>query len=125
MTSRLFAVFACAYCGTELSVPLPEPASESAHDEVAQNGFVAAGWAEDSDKKPRCSRCQKDLMMKKGGWCCHSADGEMHIVPIDDTRQHDPSTACWCEPRDEGGTIFAHNSADHREQYERGERKPS
>jgi hypothetical protein len=55
------------------------------------------------------------------GWTCLSNPPE--VKPIDDLRPHDDGMACWCEPTDDEGVIV-HNSADGRELYERGERKP-
>jgi len=49
-----------------------------------------------------------------------------HILPINDTREHTLRGDCWCEPRLDRETMIAtHNSADGREQFELGERKPS
>jgi hypothetical protein len=60
-------------------------------------------------------------------WSVHHSpvNGQHHVIPDDDMRAHEPSLSCWCEPTDEGDAIFAHNSADRREQYERGTRKTS
>jgi hypothetical protein len=46
-----------------------------------------------------------------------------HVLPVDDLREHS-MVDCWCRPFDDEGAII-HNSLDHREFYERGERKPS
>jgi hypothetical protein len=49
-------------------------------------------------------------------------EGQTHIVPINDTREHDISAECWCHPvpDEEDETIFVHNSADLRELCEPG-----
>ena len=48
-----------------------------------------------------------------------------HVVPINDTREHECTAYnCWCCPVNEDGVIV-HNSEDQREHYERGERKLS
>lgn len=53
---------------------------------------------------------------------------EMQVMPINDTREHVDTKDCWCEPRldlvNEVPT-YVHNSADGREAFQRGERKPS
>ncbi len=53
--------------------------------------------------------------------------GPLHCVPLDDTHPHtlDDEGSCWCEPvYDEDYSIYVHNSADGREDYEEGRRKP-
>lgn len=52
-----------------------------------------------------------------------------HVYPLGDDRAHDTTTrgACWCRPVIEDGTFYAlvlHHSADGREQYETGARRP-
>jgi hypothetical protein len=51
------------------------------------------------------------------------------VYPTDDDRPHlTTGTSCWCDPHVEGegeSAIVVHNSADGREKYERGERKPN
>jgi hypothetical protein len=51
-------------------------------------------------------------------------DGEVHVIPQNDLRDHEESTTCWCQPHFDDGVIV-HNSMDQRELFERGERKPS
>jgi hypothetical protein len=52
---------------------------------------------------------------------------ELHVIPIDDLRDHETSEACWCKPTpdDEEPSVFIHHAMDGREAYEAGERKPS
>lgn len=52
--------------------------------------------------------------------------GVVHVYPIDDLREHDCSGGnCWCGPDlDEEDNILIHHSADGREAYEEGTRKP-
>lgn len=58
------------------------------------------------------------------GWAViEDDDGFRHVVPLNDLREHS-IPQCWCEPFDDDGVIV-HNSADHREHFERGTRKPS
>lgn len=57
-----------------------------------------------------------------------NAPDTTHVYPLNDMREHivDGGT-CWCKPRVEYcgfGRVVVHNSADGREAYERGERKP-
>jgi hypothetical protein len=51
---------------------------------------------------------------------------KLHVVPIDDLREHssDSDVPCWCRPEDDDGVIV-HNSMDGREKFETGERKLS
>jgi len=56
-------------------------------------------------------------------------DDICHVVPIDDDRDHDHESRgkCWFRPQiEEDGLswIVIHNSADGRESYELGMRKP-
>jgi hypothetical protein len=49
-----------------------------------------------------------------------------HLVPVDDLYEHVLLPSCWCKPTSDDEDFTAvHNSADQREQFERGERKPS
>jgi hypothetical protein len=52
-------------------------------------------------------------------------EGCAHIIPEDDTREHTACVACWCEPLEIEDMIWLHKSADGREAYENGSRKPS
>ncbi len=44
----------------------------------------------------------------------------LHVIPLNDTREHEESVDCWCKPRDDGDGVVVHNSADRREEYEQG-----
>lgn len=50
-----------------------------------------------------------------------------HLVPCNDTRLHQLDPTCWCNPTEDDITadFWLHNSADRRELFETGERKPS
>jgi nicotinamide mononucleotide adenylyltransferase len=50
----------------------------------------------------------------------------LHIVPINDLREHIASTDCWCKPTEDVkfDDIWIHHSMDKREEYEEG-RKPT
>jgi hypothetical protein len=50
--------------------------------------------------------------------------GHLHIYPLDEPHQLD-GAECWCKPNTFEYGIIVHNSMDAREEYERGERKPS
>lgn len=52
----------------------------------------------------------------------------LHIIPLNDLREHTLSKGCWCEPElDEEGLedLVVHHALDDREQFERGLRRPS
>jgi hypothetical protein len=52
--------------------------------------------------------------------------GGVHVVPLNDLREHELNRSCWCQPHyDEEDGIVIHNSLDGREAFERRERKPS
>jgi hypothetical protein len=56
-------------------------------------------------------------------WWALIDDNLVHVFPVNDLREHELTLKCWCHPvLDE---IVTHNSMDRREEYERGERKPS
>ena len=47
----------------------------------------------------------------------------VHVVPIDDLREHEQIEECWCSPvieHHENGDVVIHNSMDRREEYENG-----
>lgn len=52
---------------------------------------------------------------------------EWHVVPRGDVREHETATSCWCDPveDEEEPGLWLHNSADDREAFEQGTRKPS
>ncbi len=48
----------------------------------------------------------------------------IHVLPINDLKDHEESEKCWCKPVvDEG--VCVHNSMDQRELYEQGKRVKS
>lgn len=49
----------------------------------------------------------------------------MHVVPMDDLRDHTIDTPCWCRPVEGEDGIWVHESMDGREAFESGERLPS
>lgn len=51
----------------------------------------------------------------------------IHVVPVDDLREHDSRSTCWCNPTEDDETpgLFVHHSMDQREKYETGERLAS
>lgn len=50
--------------------------------------------------------------------------GGLHVVPLNDLREHDLNGSCWCRPDYDDG-VWVHHALDGREMYETGERKPS
>ena len=49
----------------------------------------------------------------------------VHVLPLNDLREHTASADCWCKPTLDGDDpIYVHHSMDRREEYENG-RKPS
>lgn len=48
----------------------------------------------------------------------------IHVLPVDDLREHEPSEDCWCNPTedDETPAVMVHHSMDGREAFETGER---
>jgi hypothetical protein len=52
---------------------------------------------------------------------------EVHIVPLNDSGEHEFVSACGCRPvqDDEDPEIWTHNSYDGREEFDSGERKLS
>jgi hypothetical protein len=64
--------------------------------------------------------------MKTGQWVnVQLSTGEIHVLPVDDLRDHE-QTDCWCNPARDGDCdeVVIHNAADQRERYETGELKP-
>lgn len=50
----------------------------------------------------------------------------LHVIPLNDLREHDVSPTCWCRPTpDEEHDLFVHHSLDGREAYETGEKRLS
>jgi nicotinamide mononucleotide adenylyltransferase len=48
----------------------------------------------------------------------------VHVIPVEDLREHDVSVKCWCKPTpdDEEPWVWVHHSMDKREEYEEGRR---
>jgi hypothetical protein len=46
----------------------------------------------------------------------------VHVVPLNDLRDHTASANCWCKPseEDEWPGVWVHHSMDRREEYEQG-----
>lgn len=61
------------------------------------------------------------------GWSVVKGIEFVHVMPIFDLRQHDAVPECWCCPTEdtEDSFVLIHHSADQREQFETGRRKPS
>jgi len=57
-----------------------------------------------------------------------ATETHVHVLPIDDTREHVESAECWCQPKVSKvenfaggyGYVLTHNSADGRELLEAG-----
>jgi hypothetical protein len=60
--------------------------------------------------------------------CGHESPNNIHVIPLNDIREHWALPECWCKPTldDEyAGTVYVHHSADGREDFEEGYRTPS
>lgn len=51
--------------------------------------------------------------------------GDIHVMPVDDLRDHEETEHCWCGPRrdDEEPQVVIHNAFDGREDYENGRKR--
>lgn len=60
-------------------------------------------------------------------WLVKKVFNGVHVIPLGDEREHTTTRACKCGPtRDtEKRDVWIHHSADEREKFETGERKPS
>lgn len=47
----------------------------------------------------------------------------IHVIPLNDLRDHIESQKCWCNPEFDEDGICIHHSMDQREKYETGELK--
>lgn len=49
-------------------------------------------------------------------------NNELHVIPLNDYREHTSNRHCWCNPimDEEDNNLFVHNSMDRRELYEEG-----
>jgi len=62
------------------------------------------------------------------GWRRKDHDPHVHVLPLDDTREHVERADCWCGPKVEKvetntggwGYVVTHKSADGRELLEPG-----
>ena len=47
----------------------------------------------------------------------------IHVIPLEDLREHDAKETCWCKPREleDQPDVYIHNALDGRERYEQGE----
>lgn len=56
------------------------------------------------------------------GWAQFKDDlDNFHVIPINDTKFHTASEACFCKPTEEfeRADIFVHHALDQREYYDR------
>jgi hypothetical protein len=46
--------------------------------------------------------------------------GDIHVIPVNDLREHVESSSCWCAPAqdDECPLLYIHHAADMREHFE-------
>jgi hypothetical protein len=46
----------------------------------------------------------------------------IHVVPVNDLRDHYASIDCWCKPTEdaEWPNVWVHHAMDKREEYEQG-----
>lgn len=56
------------------------------------------------------------------GWIVEPVESGVHVMPNGET--HERSIDCWCSPTDDDGVVI-HASADNREAFENGARKPN
>jgi hypothetical protein len=51
---------------------------------------------------------------------------QLHVIPLNDLREHEASPACFCRPTEDDETpgLWVHHSLDQRERYETGELRP-
>lgn len=51
----------------------------------------------------------------------------IHLLPVNDLREHDMDDECWCEPSSEpqtdGSFVMLHYAVHGRDDYEDGRRK--
>lgn len=59
-------------------------------------------------------------------WTTTNYGLDVHVLPVEDLKEHDASWRCWCNPSQdaEEPRLWTHRSMDRREEYEQG-RKPS
>ncbi len=64
------------------------------------------------------SSCTKDCV--QGRFCTCDL---IHVVPLNDLREHKARIDCWCKPSEENEWpgIWTHHAMDKREKYESGE----
>ena len=62
----------------------------------------------------------------QGTKASYTEDANIHVVPLNDLREHEASRDCWCNPTEDEGWpgVWVHHSMDRREEYEEG-RKPT
>ena len=69
---------------------------------------------------------QQKMLVKQQNQSLIILSTRMHVIPVNDLREHEASADCWCRPTpDEEHDIFVHHSLDGREAYETGEKRPS
>ena len=45
----------------------------------------------------------------------------IHVVPLNDLREHEASKDCWCKPTEDAvDDVWVHHSMDKREEYKEG-----
>lgn len=47
-------------------------------------------------------------------------DDDVHVIPLNDYREHIADRNCWCGPLVEEDGVVIHHAMDCQEQYEQG-----
>lgn len=62
--------------------------------------------------------------MSNGWRVTHFPNGEKHLTPLNDQREHEPGKSCWCRPRapcDDHGAWVHHRSEEPLRLFLRGD----
>ena len=56
---------------------------------------------------------------------CSEPLSALHVIPLNDLREHEVKVGCWCHPTEDDTTpdLWIHHALDGRERYETGELK--
>ena len=65
------------------------------------------------------------IRQPRNGGSLMRLSNDIHVIPINDFRDHEETEHCWCRPQrdDEEPRVVIHNALDGREDYENGRKQ--
>lgn len=99
-----------------LTLPDDLRAGSGESDEARERGQGDGHSTERDMSKSNATRISGIL-----GWSSNGRPADIHVLPVNDTIEHQELRQCWCRPdvkENAGATMVTHHAADGREYFE-------